>query len=56
MILVPPYAILPKVLTHKNCGGYVERKPFLPGWYVCPRCDTLLHVNNVEQSDLPPVS
>lgn len=56
MILVPYGAIFPKVLTHKDCGGYVERVPFVPGWFSCPSCNTLLHGNNVEQSELPVVA
>lgn len=56
MILVPRHAILPKVLTHKDCGGYVEYVPALEDFYSCPKCNTLLHRNNVERSELPPVT
>lgn len=55
MILVPQNALIQRVLTHTGCGGHVERKPFLTGWYVCPKCDTLLHGNNVKEEPYWPV-
>lgn len=55
MIVVQPYAFQPLVLAHKVCGGYVERVPGMPSAYSCPKCNSLLHANNVEQRELPMV-
>lgn len=43
------FSLLPTVEQHKGCGGTVKRQQYLPGWYSCPKCNTLLHGNNVER-------
>jgi hypothetical protein len=52
-----PGAILQSVLAHKKCGGYVRQesgmKQWGPDFYVCPKCNTLMHKNNVEVVDAP---
>lgn len=56
MVLVPFNSLLPKALAHKDCGGYVEHKLFLPSWYACQKCNALLHHNNTELVELPVVT
>lgn len=60
MIVVNPMSLMPIVLVHRGCGGYVERSKKIPWkqWpiYSCPSCDSLVHPSAVVQKIWSPPS
>lgn len=52
-MIVNQRGLIAYTIEHKNCGGLVSRKPFLPGFYACPKCNSLIHRNNVREIPVP---
>lgn len=60
MIVLNPQSVVPQVLQHKGCGGYVEQpewmRKYMSDFYRCPKCESLLHKNNVGPTMFFPVA